>query len=49
MKTKQKTTAEIMLAEAIRLGARPIIIDGEPVKPAKARRPAKPSGNGARK
>ncbi len=38
MKTKQKTTAEIVREAFIRLGARPIIVDGRPVEPAKGRK-----------
>ncbi len=51
MKTKQKTTAEIMREAFIRLGARPIIVDGCPAERGKARKPkaTKQSGNGSRK
>lgn len=49
MKTKQRSTAELFRKSMIRLGARPIIVDGQPVQPPKAKRPAKPGGNGARK
>lgn len=44
-----KSTAEIMREAAIRRGAVPLVIEGRPVKPAKAKRPAKHAGNGARK
>lgn len=49
MKTKQKSTAELFRESMMRMGARPIIIDGAPVKAAKTKRPAKHGGNGAKK
>lgn len=49
MKARHKSTADLMREEAIRRGWKPIILDGQPVKPANRRKPANPGGNGAKK
>ena len=50
LRFKQVHAPQALYAARVGLGHRALaIIDGEPVKPAKARRPAKPIWNGARK
>ncbi len=47
---KHKSTADLMLAEAIRRGWKPLIIDGQPVQPPKGKKTPKPNGkNGSKK
>ena len=48
-KAKLKSTVELVREAFLRRGTTPLVMGGQPVKPVKAKRPAKPSGNGARK
>ncbi len=46
---KAKSTAEMFRESMIRLGGRPIIVDGRPVHPAKPKKTEKSGGNGSKK